>query len=248
MINDAHIHVGQFYQTYTTARMISKLMQRLGVDRYAVSSTTTCEKNYHKVCDEINDLIDIDGDRVFPVLWCSPEIFDDTAIMDDLINCGIKWCCLKIHPDWQPFVWSDNKVNQQNLLGLAHKLNVPILIHTGGSEYSEAEVWTSLIKDNPGQTFILAHLRPFNKALEIVANYGNAYGDLAFVDEDCYHLIHDHDVAKKIMWGSDVPIISHYLKVNEKDYYCSLLKSLEHSTTEEEYRHITKENFNRIFK
>ena len=46
MLIDTHIHVGNFFNMYFSPLDVSKLLQRLDVNYYAVSSTTICEENY----------------------------------------------------------------------------------------------------------------------------------------------------------------------------------------------------------
>lgn len=247
MINDSHIHVGQFYDTYTSPRDLSSLMKDLGVERYAVSSTTTCEKNFTKVLSEIQSLISIDGRRIVPVLWISPEFFHDNKLIETYINSGIEWGCIKIHPDWQPNIWSDSH-NKRNLLDLSKVLNIPILIHTGGHSYSEALVWEDTIKNNPEQKFILAHCRPFQQAFSMIKKYKNVYGDLAFVDTSNFYSLHDSGICNRILWGSDLPIFSYYIEDNIQKHYEDCLKKLEIMVEREEFRQITVDNFNNLFK
>ena len=247
MINDSHIHVGQFYDTYTSPQDLSLLMTDLGVDRYAVSSTTVCEKNFSKVLKEIQSLIDIDGERIIPVLWISPEFFLDKGLMKNFLESGIIWRCIKIHPDWQPNVWTEN-LNRQKLIKLARRLNVPILIHTGGHDYSESIVWEQIIKDNPDQKFILAHSRPFSQAISMISKYENAYGDLAFVDASDYKELHNKFISRKFLWGSDLPILNRFINRDMKTYYNELLGRLRDSVDEREFEQITKINFDNLYK
>ena len=247
MINDSHVHVGQFYETYTSPHDLSLLVKNLGVDRYAVSSTTSCERNYDKVIQEIQTIVDINGDKVVPVLWISPEFFLCGDILDKYLNCKVNWKCIKIHPDWQPFLWGDVS-NQKNLLDLANHMNVPILIHTGGHEYSKAMVWENLIKHNSGQKFILAHSRPFDQAFSIISKYDNAYGDLAFVDSSDFYRLHDSGACNRILWGSDIPIVKQYVNTNMDEYYRYRIQVLKNAVSDREFKQIVKDNFDNLFK
>lgn len=44
MLVDSHVHVGQFYDLYFSPRDVSRLMRKVEVDYYAVSSTTMCDE------------------------------------------------------------------------------------------------------------------------------------------------------------------------------------------------------------
>ena len=221
-------------------------MKRLGVDKYAVSSTTVCEKNFIKALQEIQALVMIDGDRVVPIMWLSPEFFYNTILINQYLDSGIDWKCIKIHPDWQPGIWTD-VVNQKKLLYLSKILEVPILIHTGGEEYSESRIWEKVIRDNPEQNFILAHCRPFDQALAIIEKYENAYGDLAFADSNDFKKLHGSIACHRILWGSDMPIVKHYIAADMNEYYKSELTKLQKVVSMTEYDMITVENFNKLF-
>ena len=73
MFVDSHIHVGQFNDLYISPACISKLMTDVGVDYYAVSSTSMCEENYPKVLEELRCLIKLDGNKVLPIMWVTPD-------------------------------------------------------------------------------------------------------------------------------------------------------------------------------
>lgn len=221
-------------------------MNRLEVNKYAVSSTTTCEYNYDKVITEMQSLIEIDGDKVIPVLWISPDFFLNNSVLDIFLNSGITWKCIKIHPDWQPYVWNDIS-NQKQLLDLALSLKLPIMIHTGGQQYSEANVWEELIKNNCDLNFILAHCRPFDQAFSIISKHHNAYGDLSFVESSNFHRLHKSQICNRILWGSDFPIYSFYINVNIQKYYTSRINELKNAIDDDEFTQITLENFNNLF-
>lgn len=70
---DSHVHVGQFTSFYISPIDLSQLMNKIGVDYYAVSSTTMCDEDYQKVLSEIYELIRLDGEKVLPVMWITPE-------------------------------------------------------------------------------------------------------------------------------------------------------------------------------
>ncbi len=167
--------------------------------------------------------------------------------MDIFLNSGIIWKCIKIHPDWQPYVWHD-KSNQRKLLELAMLLKLPIMIHTGGQQYSEACIWEELIKNNPEQKFILAHCRPFDQAISILHKYHNSYGDLSFVDTSNFHRLHKSQICNRILWGSDFPIYSFYINEDIKKHYNTRIKKLKNAIDENEFKQITLDNFNKIFK
>ena len=129
MIGDAHIHVGQFYDIYTSPKNLVDFLDDVGVERFAVSSTTICEGNYMKVLRELIQLHNLTFDRMSPVLWILPQMLEDGGV-ETFLNSGLVWKCLKIHPQLHPTGWKVRGKNMKKLLKLAHLLNIPILIHT----------------------------------------------------------------------------------------------------------------------
>lgn len=247
MLFDSHVHLGQFYAEYTSPQDLVNLMQSLGVGGYLVSSTTTCEKNFDKVLSEIRETVRIDEDRAIPAMWISPEILDDPTLRNKFLDGSIGWRCMKIHPDWQPWVWlKREKIDAA--IALSCELNVPLLIHTGAKEYSEANIWEEVIKENPLQTFILAHCRPFEQAVRLMSTYPNVYGDLAFVNSDNFNAVSKAGISDKVMWGSDLPIVSHFIEDSITNYYQNRLRLLRDAVSEEEFQKITESNFAKLFK
>ena len=64
-----------------------------------------CEENYHKVVDELQELVNIDNQKVLPVMWITPEDLTDNIAW--FLESDINWRCLKVHSflhsiDWEP--------------------------------------------------------------------------------------------------------------------------------------------------
>ena len=76
MFNDAHLHVGQFYDIYTTPAELLRYMDDVKIERAAVSSTTICEENYNKVLQEMSALIKLGNNRIVPVLWVTAAMLE----------------------------------------------------------------------------------------------------------------------------------------------------------------------------
>lgn len=89
MLIDSHIHVGQFYDLYFSPDYISKVMTDVGVDYYAVSSTSMCEENYPKVLEELRYLLKKDGNKVLPIMWVTPEGLKGNIAW--FLESEIKW-------------------------------------------------------------------------------------------------------------------------------------------------------------
>ena len=79
-IIDAHIHLGQFYNQYTSPLELKEYLDSVGVKRFAASSTTICEGHYEKVIDEIRELKNVCGDSLSPILWILPQMLKDGGL------------------------------------------------------------------------------------------------------------------------------------------------------------------------
>lgn len=249
MICDSHVHVGKYYETYTSPERLIELTKALNLNRYAVSSTTICDENYSKVLNEIEYLIIHDALRVDPVLWVTPHLIKEDKKLNEFIISGIRWKCLKIHPELHPKVWNEDNSLFDDLISLAWDLKLPVLIHTGGYVYSMIHIWEEKLKLYPYQKFIFAHCRPFDQAVPILKKYPNAYGDLAFIDELDFPRLISENIWNKILWGSDIPINEYFFKnISTKEYYTQRMEILKEILTVEQLDTITFKNYHTLFK
>lgn len=243
MLSDAHIHIGQFYDIYTSPAEMNSFLKDVGVEAVAFSSTTTCEENYSKVLDEVTEFCELFGRLCIPILWVTPSLLKDSYLLEKF-KCNVNWKCLKVHPQLSPKEWNAKSDNYTLVLELAKQLNVPILIHTGVVQNCHPLQLESLFRANRKQTFIMAHGRPFNEALYIMQKYDNVYVDTAFMlNENIVNLV-ELGLADRILWGTDYPIIKFYERdINYYNYYKQLLFDLKEKIRNEDYSKITELNF-----
>ncbi len=96
MIHDAHIHVGQFRDKHYTPKDVLDFLLSVGVDKFAVSSSSICNEDYEKTFAEMQEIVRIGKEHITPVLWISPAMLTN-GWLEKFVNCGIEWKCLKIH-------------------------------------------------------------------------------------------------------------------------------------------------------
>lgn len=246
-ICDAHIHVGQFYNIHTSPAQLLRFFDGVGVERYAVSSTSICEGNYRKVLYELSRLDEISGNRMYPVLWILPQMFYDGG-MDFFLTSGLAWKCLKIHPQLNPDAWKPRGKNMHKLLEVAETINLPILIHTGDFEFCHAGLYKDLAKKNPNITFILAHGRPIDETISVMKACDNVYTDTAFMPAENVAMLCGAGLSERVLWGTDYPIPKYYYRGKPmRKYYSNLLDSLKKMVSESDFNHITHENFLSVF-
>lgn len=245
IINDSHVHVGQFYDKYYSPEYIHSVISTLRINKYLVSSTTSCEENYSKVISEIQQLIKLGKEKVLPVLWITPRIIKNNKLTF-MLESKIDWKCIKIHGfihNWPP----NGKLFGQ-VIDLALKLQVPILIHSGGDKKCDAGSYLRVIKKHPEQIFILAHGRPIQEAIDIIKQCDNAYVDTAFMPlEDLKRLV-EIGYIDRFLFGTDFPITIHNEPdLSDKDWYKSRISEIVDIIGANKFKKMNEENFNKLF-
>ena len=246
MICDSHIHVGQFYDIYTSPRELVGFLDGVGVERFAVSSTTICEANYEKVIEEIKELVQLAGDRVVSVLWLFPQMFNDGGL-ERFLDCGIEWKCLKIHPQLHPNSWRARGKNMERLMELAKKMELPVMIHTGEMECCHAGLFKTLALQNTEIKFILAHGRPLDETIDVMKSCDNVFTDTAFMPTENVVELCEIGLSDRVLWGTDYPIPKYYDRdENMRHYYDTLISDLKSKIKGSDFEKITKTTFNII--
>lgn len=246
MLTDSHIHVGQYFDIYLSPERLIGLLEELGIDRAAVSSTTTCEGDYPKVIREMTCLLALAPEKILPVLWVLPELLDDREALDAVLDAPFVWRCLKIHPDLNPESWGYDSEYIHLVVALARRLHLPLLIHTGGNSWSNPGCFERIIRESADITFVLAHCRPVEDAIRVMTVCPNAWGDTAFTPIDDIRKLLDAGLCPRMLWGSDLPVMEHYSDQRPFDfkaYYSDRISGLKSITTSQEYADITENNF-----
>lgn len=247
MLIDTHIHVGNFFNMYFSPLDVSKLLQRLDVNYYAVSSTTICEENYSKVIDEIQELISLDRDKVLPVMWITPEGLNGNIAW--YLESDIKWKCIKIHPFLHRDYWNPNGGLLSEVLDITRELSLPLLIHTDNDSSCEASKYEYLIASNSDITFILAHGRPLEQAMELIHKYNNVYIDSAFMPIDKMQIVIQKGLSLKLLWGTDMCIPGYYnSKLDMYSYYKKKISLLQMLCNKDDFFYITYKNAMKVFR
>ena len=246
MLIDTHIHVGQFCDEYYSPSVISRLMTDVEVDFYAVSSTTTCEENYKKVLCELHELIQLDGEKVLPIMWITPEGLKGNIAW--FLESNIKWRCIKVHPFLHQNDWSPMGSQFAEVIDIARELHLPLLIHTGNETCCMASKYESLVTLNPDITFILAHGRPQESTMRLVSQYSNVYADSAFMPVPYMKEFVDKRLSEKLLWGTDMCMPKHfYHNINLSDYYTKKLTSFRTVCSPRQFEIVTHINATSIF-
>ena len=234
-MTDHHTHIGQFYDLYTSPSELVRMVDVVGVEQFATSSTTICEGNYRKVLAEMSELVGMAGNRVLPVLWILPQMLSDGGLQQ-FLDSGIQWKMLKIHPQLHPLSWHCGSRNLQKVIRLAKRLQLPLMIHTGEFAGCYPFLFERSIRNNPSVTFILAHGRPLDETVNMLQRYPNVLTDTAFMPIEHIAELCCLNLSHRILWGSDIPIPHYY---NRKEdcvtYYKNRLHELQKAVSEKHY-------------
>lgn len=245
MLIDTHIHVGQFKDLYFAPSAIHELMEQLDVDYYAVSSTTQCEEYYTKVLSEMKELIRLDGNKVLPIMWITPEALNGNIAW--YLESNIKWRMLKIHPFLNQMEWNPEGDLFAEALGISRELCLPLLIHTGNEDCCMSSIYEQAINNNPDIIFILAHGRPIVSALHIAATYSNAFIDSAFMPVEHMKMFVDSGLSEKLLWGTDMCIPKHFNhRLDMARYYKDKLEEFRKICNLKQFEDVTFKNAYRI--
>ena len=242
MICDSHIHVGQFRDVYTSPEELVAFLDDVGVDKFVVFLTSIWEEDYDKVLHEIQMLVYLAKDRVYPILWVTPTMLRNGGIQQ-MLGSEITWRCVKIHGVHQ---WDDERI--QEVADVARQLHVPMLLHTGGFEQCEAGQYLPLIRRNPDVIFILAHARPIEQTIDVMQQCPNAWADVAFTPVENVKELIRNDFSDRVLWGTDYPIQRAYYKdADQKQLYLKRLDEVRSVMFDMVFDKLTYINFNQLF-
>lgn len=241
-VHDSHVHVGQFENLYFSPQEVVDFMDKVYVDKFAVSSTTVCAEEHEKSISEIKELINIASDRVIPVLWVTPRVFREN-LLSVYTTSGINWRCVKVHGLQN---WTFSEI--ETIANSTQKMRLPLLLHTGGAPQCDAGQYYSLCKEYNNQRIILAHSRPCDETINIMMDCKNAWADTAFTPiTDIIKMI-EAGLDERILWGSDYPIPHwFYPRRNILKMYGAKVIKLKQLLPQDSFEKIMFKNFETMF-
>jgi len=245
ILHDAHVHVGQFRELYSSPEDVFAFLDSTGVSRMAVSSIGVCEGDPEVPIREVRRIVELGKERITPVLWLTPEWAAGNGL-PRLLNCGISWRCIKVHGYFSR--WEDCPDLLESVVDLARRMRVPFLFHTGGRPESDAGAYLQVTKRNPDVTFILAHSRPADQAIWVMESCPNVMADTAFTPEEDVAEMIRHGLANRILWGTDYPL--HNVFYEGEDIVAHLkarVEAFKRIMTPAEWAMVSHENYERVF-
>lgn len=242
-INDSHVHVGQFNENYFSPESVYTFLKSVGIEYFAVSSSSICGNDIEKTLEDINYIILLSKHKALPVLWLTPEIFRYDCL-DFFLKSKIMWKCVKMHGFHD---WTHKEI--EKAVSVAQQLNIPFMMHTGGREWCNAGQYYSLCKNYPHQLFILAHSRPCDETIHIMKNCENTWADTAFTPLNDIVKMVNEGLEDRIIWGSDYPITKlYYKRCSIKKIYLKKIEELSSIIKRDSFMKIIELNFKKIFR
>lgn len=218
MIIDNHIHTGWYTDGYHTPREVWYSAKSAGIDGMAVSSTSTCAELYKDVVRELRELKRLGGEQVHPILWLTPKMMKRRYALPYMLHSKVDWQGIKMHWEAHP-EWAHNPRLVRRALDVARRMDVPVLLHTGAFDTCHAGLFLDIVRDNADLTFVLAHARPVDEAIDVLKQCKNTYIDLAFVPQSDLQLLIEEGLADRILFGTDAPINEVYFNDIETSGY-----------------------------
>jgi len=208
---DSHTHIGIFFDEISrewvsyTVNDLEDWMNIMDVGKSIVSNLSGTI-NPVEANIEVAELCFKDS-RFVPLLWISPKM--NLGEVRTLMHYG-KFKGFKIHPtllrckidDLTPF-FRESELN-----------GIPILIHCGEDEYSNAEaIEESVLRRFPSMTLVIAHMNLYGSAEKVVKlsqQYPNVFLETSWATLGEVKMAIKNVGAGKVIWGSDAPLVSKF--------------------------------------
>jgi predicted TIM-barrel fold metal-dependent hydrolase len=216
-MRDEHIHIGQWHNIYYRPIEIVNTVMEAGIDGLSFSSTTSCvdDIQYIQVEKEIDNLlshVQWAADVVCPFLWYIPPYIEQ-GISIGKAFASLPYKGIKLHPVANSWDFDNSKhIEVLNMVFDYASINkIPVMIHTGENGIDSPDRFERFFRLYPDSQIILAHCRPPDLTIEMLAKYASVYCDSSFVPEEWLRRIIDAGFSDRIYFGTDFPI-THYWK------------------------------------
>jgi predicted TIM-barrel fold metal-dependent hydrolase len=219
-MEDSHIHIGQFEETYYNPVEVLQIVLDAGVEKCFYSSTSSCIRGikYQQIEKEIEDTAKIfDPEIMQPLLWFTPDYMEQEITIAKAFS-NLPYKGIKLHP--RAHKWDLKDIRHidclHSLFGFANDNHLPVLIHTGEDDFEKPDFFESFFAEYEKANTILAHCRPIDKTLEMFKKYDHVKGDTAFVPQENIQSIIDRGYKDRLLTGTDFPI-THYFATKYKN-------------------------------
>jgi len=236
---DSHLHLGKFNAGIYGRRKKKRNHFLRGTKIGIVSSLGSATIGQQWGNRETFDFVNRFRSRLKKLIWINPydpEWRKDAEKYVDREECvGIK-----LHSSLNRYYPTKEILNP--VLNFAQTHNLPVVFHTGNSNYCNAKIFTTFIKSFPRITFILYHMSPLEEAIVLCKRFKNVYLEVSGRNIDQVKRAVKECGAGRVIFGSDEHMI--YQKKNPH----RLLGEIKQSFSQKDQKKILFGNAKRIFK
>lgn len=207
MLFDAHIHFGQFEETYYTPPRILRTLSNVGITHFAYSSTSAVVTDDPVFMqEERHAMKELSKGRAVPLLWVTHSMLRKSKDLALYLDEEIRG--LKIHGISES--WTTKELYRA--LSIAREQGLAVKFHTGEFPQCYAGAYASLCKKFSDVKIILAHGRPLDQTIQVLEQCPNAFVDTAFMPHEHLQKLLDKGFSRRILFGTDTPIPGRFLK------------------------------------
>jgi hypothetical protein len=216
-------------------------MQRLGVQKWFFSSTSTGNMPFQEIKREIETVNDTSDGAAYPFLWITPKMLNESPDLNKYFFC--RFYGIKLHGYYNG--WKPNGKKLHRVFQIARERGLPVMIHTGGMNCCDAGKYQKICEKFYDVTVILAHGRPLAETVEVMNSAPNTYTDTAFMPIIDIKQLIEHKLTARILFGTDYPVTSYYYRTPARTYYRRRLAILQKRIEENIFQEIMS-NFDKI--
>ena len=234
MICDAHVHMGYYPRIghdepyYYSPRRILGILDRCGVDEFAVSSTCS---QIEEICiselvREAQEMKRIAGRRAHVFFWLSGHLYDEDPKMSWL-DVGI-FEGIKLHEDETPWI-KERRRDLRSILLVANERRLPVMLHSGLTEGCRPMVLAEVAREFSSVRFNFAHCRPLDEMARVIADCPNVWTDTAYMSLEDFPMLCDYEWHERLMFGTDLPVWQAHEKTALNKLYGDYVRAIKSS-------------------
>lgn len=266
MIIDSHVHFGSALNFDMKKEYVLEAMKKYKISAMIVSNCESTECNHQQkilpVSEQVKQIKSAIGavqfarenpGKIYAAIWCKPLLEKPDDDLETLIKENLDVVkALKFHPYHSAVPFDDEKI--ESYMYLAEKYKLPVITHTGNTDYDSTDRVYSMAMRHKDIVFIMAHLglgTDNMHAIELCQKLPNLYGDTAWVSMKSAVEFVKKCGSSKLLFGSDLPIdgVDTYLHnpLGERSVYQDYFHELFKHISSEDYENIMAKNAKTLF-